>query len=1167
MKMRQGLKRTLAAVLTTVLVGSMTSMSVFAQEIGEPDAEGTGVSASAGERVTGARETLNSAEVSKNMNLEYFLEAEGCGSWIERMNLPDYAAGLYNTLSSGFDGAFIEDGAFSEETAVKAAYSNGKEISFNGIEVLNTSLAAAMTDEEWGTIQENLSSAYIAFQRDYPGVFWLSDSPKVIRICTEQAAEDGTAVYNYVVYFVLKTHDKDYDIRKEEYQSAEAVWTAAAERDQCVQEVLAGVTEDDVTKAIVYFNENLEAAAKSMGGDADSPARAWKLLCDNAGVPCVLAYGAGGALEAYVNIDGVWYAANEVKAAEESKKAEEEKKEEKKTEKQESSEKKAEEKKEIVTARPALRSVEKAEVAGTMTRAATEPVEATIYKRGEGGAGDSVATSADIIGKVVTLADEKERVFGHSFGQLVTVMNSPDLYAKVGNEEVTDLKFSLTQGSAATYPQAGSGQKYTIEYNGYYGQDGRVHGEFTGEIPEIKCKQLTVYTSGLIYDRKYKGTNPKEDFTPQIKPGITWDSTPAGNVEVEVLPVLETADDLQDLRDHEVDGGIRGTVRIKLTLTGNNRYNYTLGKEDCVYADREESIIPDVRISYSSTPKTIISGQLNAAIDQEYSLEYNGSNKTPPVEVTVTVDGVPEVLTLHTDYEVRYTNNLDATIGTGESANIHISPKGQRYTWDETKLFNFPFTITKAPKADIELSAQDTKYGKNAVIDLNEYIEAGARITKVDVLGDDSIFEIAPREGAATGGATVEYKITDSESLLGQTATVLVSIGNAKNYQDYKISFPVTVVDKAPQIDFKFEHEKVKMVKGDSQEVQLTTVEGSDVKFTSDDPSVSVDYEGGTATISADSVGHATITATATKTEDYQAAEATYEVDVVPKAHTVKYSFPFTAEGEEYKLEVEEGISRKYEDEELGMTAEEIEEQLREELLELKPTIPEENIVVYDVILLVKNPDGKWEWEEVKDEPKDDEIGFPKGGVRVTFPYPYPEEVNPNINKFAAVHMFTTEVNGKKPGKTESWDEEEEDLVKAADGLQFTVTGLSPIAIGWEEDPNANNPTNPDDPNNPTNPDDPNNPNNPNNPSNPNTPNSNTTTNNPATRAAAGTTTGSGSGTAAGGGTGTAVNGKVLGALTGDNAQILVYAVLFGLTGAVICGLFALRKKPKAKKK
>lgn len=1161
MKIRKGLKRTLAAALAVMLMGGMIDMSASAQEAGETGTEPPVVSKESGEKVTGARETLNCADASKNMNLEFFNEAEGSGSWIERLGLPDYAAGLYNTLASGFDSAFVEDSTFSEGTAVKVTYSNGKEISFNGIEVLNTSLAAAMTDEEWSTIQENLSSAYIAFQRDYPGVFWLGNSPKVIRTCTEQTAEDGTAVFNYTVYFVLKTHDKDYDIRKEAYQSAEAVWAAVAERDQRVQEVFAGITENDATKVVVYFNENLEAVAKSMGNDAESPARAWKLLCDNAGIPCVLAYGAGGALEAYVNIDNVWYAANEVKAAEESKAVEEEKKAEE-ADKKADSEKKAEAKQETPVARPAVRSVEKVRTAETVTRATSDPVEATIYVRGESGAADRVATSEEIIGKVVTLADEKDCVFGHSFGQLVTVVNSPDLYAKVSNEDVTDLKFSLTQGSAATYPQAGENQKYTIEYNGYYGQDGRVHGEFTGTIPQIKCKQLTVYTSGLIYDRKYKGTNPKEDFTPQIKPGITWDSTPAGNVNVEVLPVLETAEDLADLKEHEVDGGIRGTVRIRLTLTGENKYNYTLGKEDCVSSAREISVIPDVRISYSSTPKTIIAGQLNAAIDQEYSLEYDGTNKTPPVTVTVTVDGVPEELTLHTDYEVQYTNNLDATVGTGESASIHISPKGQRYTWDENKLFNFPFIITKAPKKDIELPAQDTKYGKNAVIDLNEYIETGARITKVDVLGDDSIFEVMPKEGSATGGATVEFKIADKEDFLGRTANVLVSVGNAKNYQDYKVTFPVTVVDKTPQTDFRFEHEKVKMVKGDSQEIEIKAVEGSNVDVKSDDSSVGVDYEDGVITVSADSVGHATITATATKTEDYQAATATYEVEVVPKGHTVKYSFPFTDGGEEYKLEVEEGISRKYEDEELGMTAEEIETQLREELLEFKSTIPEENIAVYDVTLLVKNPSGKWEWEEVKDEAVDDEIGFPKSGVKITLPYP--EEVNSNINIFAAVHMFTTEVNGKKPGRTESWDEAEEDIVKTADGLQFKVTGLSPIAIGWEEDPNANNPVNPDDPNNPANPDDPNNP------TDPNNPNSNTTTNDPTTRAANGTTTGSGTGTATGSGTGsgtgTTTGGKVLSALTGDNAQILVYAVLLVLTGAVICGLFALKKKPKAKK-
>lgn len=1192
MKIRKGLKRTLAAALAVMLMGGMTDMSAFAQEVEETGTEPPAVSKESGEQVTGARETLNCVEAAKNMSLEFFNEVEGAGNWAERMALPDYAAGLYNTLASGFDSAFVEDSTFSEDTAVKVTYSNGKEISFNGIEVLNISFAAAMTDEEWGTIQENLSSAYIAFQRDYPGVFWLGDSPKVMRICNEQTAENGAKVYNYTIYFVLKTHGKEYDIRKDTYQSAEAVWAAVAERDQNVQAVLAGLAESDVAKVVAYFNENLEALAKSMGGDADSPARAMKLLCDNVGVPCLLAYGAGGALESYVFINGTWYVSGEVKALEEEAKAEAEKKEETQAE-EKKEETKAEGKSEKpATALPAVRSVEKAEVAPTMTRAASaEAKTAHLYllqEDGQGGTVETLANDSQVIAAIVSPPREEDLVFGKTFGQILSSKirdpgNILRAYVEENNtkEPVKDFKIVLSSGYSGVYPDAGPAEEYRLRYTGVYGADNNpVRGDISGTLA-IKCKSLSVGTSGLMFDRVYKGT-AASDFTPVTSPGITWQNAGGDNGVVEVKAVP----DMDDVVEDDGSSGTSGSVGVRLEFSETtstlraNANNYTLGDVDCDIQDRVSTKVLTNRIRWSSVPKTIYSGGLTINIDPTYPLVYTGNNLTPPVTV---LDEDGDTLNINTDYVVTYTNNRDATVGTNTPANIHISPRGQKYTWDDNKEFNVSFQIQKAPKENIDLSEQVTKYGKNTQIDLNSYMETGATITKVDVVdmkyadGNDisidnikDIFSVVPRAANVTGGAVVEYTIVDNEALIGATANVLVTIGNAKNYENYRILFPIRVADKSEQSDFKFEQERMKITKGDDLELMLKAVEGSKVEVSSDDPCVDIKYEDSIVTLHADSAGRATITATASATEDYRRADAICVIEVVPKNNTVTYSFPFTSGSEEYKLEVEKGISRKYEDEDVGMTAGEIEGQLTEELLELKPTIPEENIAIYDVALFIKNADGKWEWEEVKDNPGEDEIGFPKGGVRITLPYP--EESNINTDKYAAVHMFTTEANGKKPGRTESWDQDEEEIEKIADGLKFTVTGLSPIAVGWETDSTIN----PDDPNNPTNPDDPNNPANPddpNNPTNPNNPNSNTTTNDPTTRAANGTTTGSGTGTATGSGsgtgsgTGTTTGGKVLSALTGDNAQILVYAVLFVLTGAVICGLFALKKKPNAKKK
>lgn len=72
---------------------------------------------------------------------------------------------------------------------------------------------------------------------------------------------------------------------------------------------------------------------------------------------------------------------------------------------------------------------------------------------------------------------------------------------------------------------------------------------------------------------------------------------------------------------------------------------------------------------------------------------------------------------------------------------------------------------------------------------------------------------------------------------------------------------------------------------------------------------------------------------------------------------------------------------------------------------------------------------------------------FPTGGITVTIPWSelgltYEQAQHTN---FSVTHMFASSVNGHTPGTTESpaW-------TAAADGLCFTVAGLSPIAVGYE---------------------------------------------------------------------------------------------------------------------
>ncbi|MCD8398461.1 MAG: hypothetical protein LUD12_15015 [Lachnospiraceae bacterium] len=97
---------------------------------------------------------------------------------------------------------------------------------------------------------------------------------------------------------------------------------------------------------------------------------------------------------------------------------------------------------------------------------------------------------------------------------------------------------------------------------------------------------------------------------------------------------------------------------------------------------------------------------------------------------------------------------------------------------------------------------------------------------------------------------------------------------------------------------------------------------------------------------------------------------------------------------------------------------------------------PEKNMAIYDVTLVVSFDGGKT-WEKASEE------SFPKNGLTVVLPYP--EDTGMDTHNFAVTHMFTSTALGKTPGDTENLE-----ATKTADGIQITVTGLSPVAVAWE---------------------------------------------------------------------------------------------------------------------
>lgn len=115
-------------------------------------------------------------------------------------------------------------------------------------------------------------------------------------------------------------------------------------------------------------------------------------------------------------------------------------------------------------------------------------------------------------------------------------------------------------------------------------------------------------------------------------------------------------------------------------------------------------------------------------------------------------------------------------------------------------------------------------------------------------------------------------------------------------------------------------------------------------------------------------------------------------------------------------------------------TVEKIEEQMVASVQKVNPDITVENTKTQEVTLLVKLAENEV-WQEATEE------NFPEEGLTLTIAYP--EGTSAETHDFVIAHMFT---EGERASEIEY-----PEVTETADGLKFTVTGLSPITIGWAQ--------------------------------------------------------------------------------------------------------------------
>ncbi len=283
--------------------------------------------------------------------------AEGnYAKWIDRLAaLPEYAVDFYQWLEENANA----EGALADPT--RAQQMDGDYYYLVTTETGTVQAQCSLSDwkekaqaaaseamyEDFTEVVSYIREIYDVFDRDHPEVFWLSGSSTYAYAGSyEYGYSNGVTTVNYElqVLFYLKT--ASFDIREKDYQSAQAVEKGIVQRDEAVERILSQCPDTGVQEQLRYLNKVLTeqnaynsavAAGNKSAADAsawecisallgsagnkgpvcEGYARAFMVLCQQLGIPCVLVDGVSKASlsdqpEAHmwnnVQVDGKWYA-------------------------------------------------------------------------------------------------------------------------------------------------------------------------------------------------------------------------------------------------------------------------------------------------------------------------------------------------------------------------------------------------------------------------------------------------------------------------------------------------------------------------------------------------------------------------------------------------------------------------------------------------------------------------------------------------------------------------------------------------------------------------------------------------------------------------------------------------------------------------------------------
>ena len=295
-----------------------------------------------GENVTYEAYELGKAQTA-GYNFSFFsnsssvvsLKAGNYANWIDRVSMPQYGVDLYHTFVEATDNDGILDYLIDDEyVSTSSSLALGSESAGVWANCIPITTIENATQEDLDNVVQVVYAAYSAFDRDYPEVFWLTGYVYIL------TSTDGNGTVTF--YLALEDHlSENCDLRSASYKTANAIKTDISTRNAQVAAIVAEAESLDTKGKIEYFNEwltehneycttypsipeasyeclsALEGSTGENGPVCEAYARAFKILCDEVDIPCVLVSGyaaaeKGGTGEAhmwnYVQLNSAWYA-------------------------------------------------------------------------------------------------------------------------------------------------------------------------------------------------------------------------------------------------------------------------------------------------------------------------------------------------------------------------------------------------------------------------------------------------------------------------------------------------------------------------------------------------------------------------------------------------------------------------------------------------------------------------------------------------------------------------------------------------------------------------------------------------------------------------------------------------------------------------------------------